>query len=467
MSRTAAAPSANRLGWIIIFILITFAYVIQTELTQAVQRTYQKPYLLLFLTHSGYLVILPFHLLLLKLLQPEITLSQRYQQLKTLILLQFNHQQQHHVTPQDSTSDLEPLLSASHSPHEQRQECFPVGWFIKRSIQLTLFLALPAMCWYAAVPLADMTTITSIFNTNACFTYLFAVFYLDSERFELRKTLGVLGSFLGTLMISWGERSSSSPEDQLLLPPAQQKNPAQLRLLGIALALLGSIGYALYEVWYKGAIAWSDYYGTGPFASTLLVSSPYRRVSEGHRSSRDESDPERADSQFQTTSMGPFGSEPEEPEGTIIKAARQSDNTLRKEPLPSLYTQHSLLHANLMTSMVGLTTLCLLWIPIPFLHWSGIEPFQLVHDPTVSCMIIGIILTGVLFNAGFMILLGIWGPVVSSVGNLCTLVLIAVVDHTIIGALNSPDPNRTPPPLGFLSLLGCASILIAFSILNF
>lgn len=54
-----------------------------------------------------------------------------------------------------------------------------------------------------------------------------------------------------------------------------------------------------------------------------------------------------------------------------------------------------------------------------------------------------------------------------SVGNLCTLVLIAVVDHTIIGALNSPDPNRTPPPLGFLSLLGCASILIAFSILNF
>ena len=30
-----------------------------------------------------------------------------------------------------------------------------------------------------------------------------------------------------------------------------------------------------------------------------------------------------------------------------------------------------LLYSNVITSLIGLTTFCLLWIPIPLLHWIG------------------------------------------------------------------------------------------------
>ncbi|WAQ83437.1 hypothetical protein PtA15_3A807 [Puccinia triticina] len=109
--------------------------------------------------------------------------------------------------------------------------------------------------------------------------------------------------------------------------------------------------------------------------------------------------------------------------------------------------------------MLGLASLCLLWIPSPLLNWSGIERFEVVKDPAIAWMILGIIFVGVLFNAGFMILIGLWGPVLASVGNLCTLVLIAIVDHTIIGAINSHESDRAVPPFGILSFIDCLSIL--------
>ncbi|POW21445.1 hypothetical protein PSHT_02358 [Puccinia striiformis] len=375
--------SRNPLGCLIIFILITVAYVIQTELTQAVQRTYQKPYFLLFLTHSGYLVILPIHLLTLKILQPNIKLSQRFARLKRLVLLQYNYQRQ-----QDDNSrnpDQLPLLPAS---RPTTQQDFPLAWFIKRSIQFTFFLAIPSMCWYAAVPFADMTTITSIFNTNAAFTYIIAVCFMDEERFETRKTIGVLGSLLGALMISWDERTPSPEQQQL------EKDKANLRLLGISLALLGSIGYALYEVWYKTVVAWSDSY-------TSLSLSPKSGLSSdliADRQEEESSDPEHDNNleEFLSSSSTPIGSErEEEDEQEGIKLGLEESDKRRIDPQLSLYDQDGLLHANLMTSMVGLFTLCLLWIPIPFLHWSGIEPFEIVHDPAIAWMICGIISMGV------------------------------------------------------------------------
>ncbi|KAH9467618.1 hypothetical protein Pst134EA_011256 [Puccinia striiformis f. sp. tritici] len=314
------------------------------------------------------------------------------------------------------------------------------------------------MCWYAAVPFADMTTITSIFNTNAAFTYIIAVCFMDEERFETRKTIGVLGSLLGALMISWDERTPSPEQQQL------EKDKANLRLLGISLALLGSIGYALYEVWYKTVVAWSDSY-------TSLSLSPKSGLSSdliADRQEEESSDPEHDNNleEFLSSSSTPIGSErEEEDEQEGIKLGLEESDKRRIDPQLSLYDQDGLLHANLMTSMVGLFTLCLLWIPIPFLHWSGIEPFEIVHDPAIAWMICGIISMGVVFNAGFMILIGLWGPVIASVGNLCTLVLIAIVDHTLIGAINSD--RSSPPPFGMLSFLGCISIVLGFSILNF
>jgi len=61
------------------------------------------------------------------------------------------------------------------------------------------------------------------------------------------------------------------------------------------------------------------------------------------------------------------------------------------------------LHPNLLTSLLGFMTLITLWIPIPFLHWSGAELFRVPPNALTVLSIAGIALSGVVFNAGLMV----------------------------------------------------------------
>lgn len=115
-------------------------------------------------------------------------------------------------------------------------------------------------------------------------------------------------------------------------------------------------------------------------------------------------------------------------------------------------------HANFITFMIGLTTFTLFWIPLPFLHWSGIEPFGLPRDLSEFLAVVGVCFGGVIFNAGFMILLANWGPVVTSVGNLFTLILVAGSDE-VIAILNGYNS------LSISTLIGSGFILASFGLL--
>ena len=53
-----------------------------------------------------------------------------------------------------------------------------------------------------------------------------------------------------------------------------------------------------------------------------------------------------------------------------------------------------LLYSNAITSLIGLCTLVLLWIPIPLLHWIGLEEFQ-VPPKEAGLAMVGIILGGI------------------------------------------------------------------------
>ena len=53
-----------------------------------------------------------------------------------------------------------------------------------------------------------------------------------------------------------------------------------------------------------------------------------------------------------------------------------------------------LLYSNAITSLIGLCTLVLLWIPIPLLHWIGWEEFQ-VPPKEAGLAMVGIILGGI------------------------------------------------------------------------
>ena len=61
------------------------------------------------------------------------------------------------------------------------------------------------------------------------------------------------------------------------------------------------------------------------------------------------------------------------------------------------------LYANTLTSSIGIATLLLLWVPIPILHYLGLETFQLPSDVKTILVISGISLSGVAFNAGLMV----------------------------------------------------------------
>lgn len=115
---------------------------------------------------------------------------------------------------------------------------------------------------------------------------------------------------------------------------------------------------------------------------------------------------------------------------------------------PSTSTQ--LLYSNTIVTLIGVCTLLLLWTPLPLLHYTGVEPFRL--PPPAALPSLGMVVaTGVAFNAGFVLLITIWGPVISSVGNLCTLLLVAVADTVITGV-----------PLPWSTLVGSGLVVAAF-----
>jgi drug/metabolite transporter (DMT)-like permease len=61
------------------------------------------------------------------------------------------------------------------------------------------------------------------------------------------------------------------------------------------------------------------------------------------------------------------------------------------------------LHPNFVTTCMGACTLFVLWIPLPILHYYGIEEFALPSDIGTAISIAGICVTGAMFNASFMV----------------------------------------------------------------
>lgn len=172
------------------------AYTIQTELAQHVQNDlgFRKPYLLLYITHTGYSLILPLHLLVLKLM--GISIPHSLSTLRGVLRLHFASLAV--ATRSVVQSARSPSISSSSATTvDQQQQYFPNGisnllstssggtrisrrssmksllavgergrlggkgawkWNLGSTvICLTLLIAAPALTWYAAVPLTSMT----------------------------------------------------------------------------------------------------------------------------------------------------------------------------------------------------------------------------------------------------------------------------------------------------------------------
>ncbi|KAF9237341.1 hypothetical protein BU15DRAFT_76057 [Melanogaster broomeanus] len=357
---TTLAPMLGGKAAFVLFIAVLLAFVIETQTTQYLQTTlgYRQSYFIFYIVHSSFSLSFPIHLI--------------------YVLLTTKH-------------GLRPLLSGLHfaittqltSRNSEASGVIPRSFPLAKSlifiISITALYSIPALLWFAAVPLASVTDVTAIWNANAFFAYIFSVRLLRLKWSNLR-LFAVSMATLGVLTVVYGGTTSSPGPESYNANLISASGP----FIGDMLTLVASVGYGFYQVLYKKYVALP----TDPELASESV--PYRRLS----SSADNEE--------------------------VSAPAIAKDNLIYPPPFG--------LHPNLITASIGLCTLLVFWIPIPILHYYQIEEFRLPPNLTVVTAIAGIAASGVVFNAGFMILLGIWGPVVTSVGNLLTIVLTLISD---------------------------------------
>lgn len=168
--------------------------------------------------------------------------------------------------------------------------------------------------------------------------------------------MAVLLATLGVIVVVYGGSTSSQLADLSSTEVFGSVAPkATSPLIGNLLTLLASVIYGLYQVLYKKHVALP-------------------------------SDPELVSDLYD-----PIPAVEEDPEEMVAPS---------KE---AVYQPPSGLYPNLLTSLIGLLTLLLLWVPIPLLHYFSVELFSLPTNALTYLTITGIVLSGVLFNAGFMV----------------------------------------------------------------
>lgn len=191
----------------------------------------------------------------------------------------------------------------------------------------------------------SVSDVTALWNTNAFFAYVsnVTVFQLS---WEPRRLWAVVIATFGVFVVVYG--GSTSPKTDV--PTATSP------LIGDLMTLFASVLYGLYQVLYKK-------YAALPSDPELLSDRLYQRI------------PSSAESY------------PEEVAPT------------KELPEPPSFG----LHPDLLTSLMGLATFVLLWIPLPILHYFGIERFSIPSDTVTILVLAGAALSGVVFNAGFMV----------------------------------------------------------------
>ncbi|KAH7930939.1 hypothetical protein BV22DRAFT_1053502 [Leucogyrophana mollusca] len=402
MSGTHDGPATFRLGGnaaLLLFAAVLVAFVAESQLTQYVQTTlgYHHPFFLFYLVHTSFIVSFPLHFLYL--------------------LYTTNY------TPRGLLSGLTTALARHLSswglggsgvvPSSQ----FPLHRFLGLVVIITIAYNVPALLWFAAISLASVTDVTAIWNANAFFAYVFTVKMMNLKWSALRLGAVCLAT-LGVLTVVYGGSTAPSdgePDHEYLSAAKSTVLRPSAPLVGDLLTLVASLCYGLYQVLYKKYVALPS--------DSELESEPvrYTHVATSAEALSDQ-------------------------ESAAVSRFDDGDNVVYPPPFG--------LHPNLLTSTIGLCTFLLLWIPIPFLHHYGIEQFALPSNIRTVFAIAGICFTGVIFNAGFMILLGLWGPVITSVGNLLTIVL-SLFSDLMFGSVG----------LTKWGLLGAGMIVGAFSVL--
>ncbi|KAF8328152.1 uncharacterized protein EI90DRAFT_2974599 [Cantharellus anzutake] len=402
-------------------------YVVQSQVTQHVQADlgYRQPYFLFYFAHSSLMIIFPIHVMLLSLYTK--------------------------IPPTPYLTGLRAALISQMEPtgRPSRIRAFPLHKFLRRIILLTTGVTVPGLLWYIAVSLTSLSDVTAILNCNAMWTYILTVL-LVGTKWELHRLLSVVVAVSGVFLIVYGGATSTSKINTSVTFKHSQSLFTSTDVIGDILALIASIAYAVYQVMYKVYIALPVEQDPG---SAVLSSPVYERISvDPEAPATSHFDPPSPTTRTQRIPPLAPTTRARAPSGASSLLNSSGDLNDPHTPIPPTFG----FHPNFITSCLGLVTFFLLWIPIPILHHLGIERWRSPPDLQTWASIVVVALCGCAYYGGFMILLALWGPVVASVGNLLTIVLVLISD-TLFG--------HAREAVTFLSLAGATMIIGAFSIL--
>lgn len=226
-----------------------------------------------------------------------------------------------------------------------------------------------------------MADVTAIWNTNAFFAYLISV-YLFNLPWEFRKLAAVMLATIGVTAVVYGGSQDSAeiaPEAGNSNPPHTTSGNSKWPLMGDLLTLFASVGYGLYQVFYKRHAA--------------LPSDPEFEPEPSGRGVY--THPSRATATSRDTLFSVDGVEEEGDEDDDLDSPEVHHDAVYPPPFG--------FHANLLTSAIGLMTLTVFWVFIPILHFTGAEPFRFPDTLRIALSVLGICITGVAFNSGLMV----------------------------------------------------------------
>ncbi|EPE02677.1 hypothetical protein F503_04026 [Ophiostoma piceae UAMH 11346] len=113
-----------------------------------------------------------------------------------------------------------------------------------------------------------------------------------------------------------------------------------------------------------------------------------------------------------------------------------------------------MIFANTFGSCIGLFTLAVLWVPLPLLHVTGIEPFVMPTGRVAWYLFLSVVMNAT-FAGSFLVLISLTSPVLSSVASLLTIFIVAVSDWWLTGV-----------PPSSAALAGGSMIVVAFALLS-
>ncbi|OXM78991.1 hypothetical protein C364_03469 [Cryptococcus neoformans Bt63] len=391
---------------------IVIASAAQTEFAHyvAAELHYDQPYFSFYLTHSTFSFIFPIHLLYLSLTG-------------SVPVVAYLSSIRHVLTEQLGLAS--PTTSADYTA--SWSTIFP-KW-CRKVILLTILVTVPAISWFIAMQYSTPVDITSIYATSSFAAYGFSLLLLK-EPLNKVTVWSIILAFMGVIIISIDGMDEGGEE-------------AGKRALGDSIMLFGALALGLYEVIYKLALpeghggvsptpSDDDYSPLPSFNAAQVASSPSAFYHRHHRTSSTPDIP--------LESSSPVVDESPLRRHTSISQLiiPESGSTRRIHDQEPPVPLPPALHANFLTSCIGIATLLLLWPPIIWLDWMGYEVFKWPgSDGKIWLGLEVVAWGGSIYNAGLMALIGIWGPTTSSVANLLAIGLVAIVDALWIGSL--PD----------------------------